>query len=46
MEMFRHVTANTYNCCVEVNGYRPVSFAEIKRKMSEYEESRKAGVSK
>lgn len=46
MEMFRHVTANTYNCCVEVNGYRPVSFAEIKRKMSEYEESRKAEVSK
>lgn len=39
MLAFSHVTANTYNCCVEVNGYRPVSFADIKKKMSGCAES-------
>lgn len=32
-EMYRHYTSNTYNCCVEVNDYRPVPFEEIKEKM-------------
>lgn len=32
-EMYKHVTANTYNCCVEVNNYKPVAFLEIKKKM-------------
>ena len=32
-EVYRHFTANTFNCCVEVNGYRPVSFEEIRSKM-------------
>ena len=32
-EMYKHFTSNTYNCCVEVNDYRPVPIEEIKTKM-------------
>ena len=32
-EMYRPYTSNTYNCCVEVNDYRPVPFEEIKARM-------------
>ena len=32
-EMYRPYTSNTYNCCVEVNDYKPVQFEEIKAKM-------------
>jgi len=36
MERYRHFTRNTFNCCVEVNNYRPVSWKEIKRSMESY----------
>lgn len=34
-EMYENVTQNTYNCCVEVNDYKPVSFEHIKKSMEE-----------
>lgn len=39
-EMYRHHTSNTYNCCVEVNDYRPVSFEEIKARMEGFGNAR------
>ncbi len=34
-ETYASVTQNTYNCCVEVNDYRPVSFDHVKKAMEE-----------
>ena len=36
-DMYKRFTSNTYNCCVEVNDYRPVSFVDIKRSMKEFQ---------